>query len=193
MSKDMAAESNSTVTLLLSTGETTGNSFCLSELAGGEMANGAALVVTFDKTPDAKLRQWADHWGRLPPRLGIVAVGEETRAAARAVARWGDDTNQVHIETVRDTRDLTGIGIAISESLTLLAGGDSLVVCVDSLAPMLAATDERRTFRFLHVLTRRLKTAGADAHVHFTTPENGERTVAIIRSLFDDVVRVDDE
>lgn len=188
----MTGDASAEATLLLTPDGVLDADACRSALTGGDPAGTAVLLVAFASMPDATVRQWDARAGALPARLGVVSVGEGTRTAARATTDGGIAGNdRVRVEAVGEARDLTGIGIAVDELLPFLAGGDRLVACVDSLTPLLGATDERQAFRFVHVLTRRLKAAGADVHAHLDPAAHDDRTVATFRSLFDDARRAE--
>lgn len=163
---------------------------CHAALTAGDPADTAVLLVSLAEPPGVTLHRLDTQAGSLPARVGIVSVGEEMRgAASAATAGAAPGNSRIRIETVGDTRDLTGIGMAVEELLPFLRGPDRLVVCVDSLTPLVLSTDERRTFRFVRTLTHRLKAVGADVHAHLDPAAHGDRTVATLRSPFDEVAR----
>ena len=93
--------------------------------------------------------------------------------------------------------DLTGLGIALSESLSPAGGGDAdptrFVLAYDSVTALLQYVDTERTFRFLHVLTSRVRAANALGVFFMDPAAHDDRTVRTVEALFDAVVEQDDD
>jgi hypothetical protein len=146
------------------------------------------LSVTFTTSPSEWIDEWTDRAGEAPARGGIVAIGQ-------AEANTGDPAWQV--ATVENPSDLTGIGIELSEVLSTMAdaAGDDepLFVCFDSITSLLQYADLQRTFRFLHVVTGRIKTVGGVAHFHIDPAAHTDQEIATLKSLFDAVVEVEED
>ena len=51
----------------------------------------------------------------------------------------------------------------------------------------------QRAFRFLHVVTGRVKTAGGVGHYHLDPEAHDRQTLATLKGLFDAVVNVDED
>lgn len=64
-----------------------------------------------------------------------------------------------------------------------------LRLCVDSLAPLLAEYDAERVFRFLHVVTSRVRRASGLGHYHLPL-ERDHDDVRLLEPLFDAVLEV---
>lgn len=90
---------------------------------------------------------------------------------------------ELDVGTEVDPGDLTGIGIAIAESLE---PGTS--VCFDSLTAMLQYADSERAFQFLHALGERCATAETTAHFHLDFESADETTHAALSTLMDAIV-----
>jgi hypothetical protein len=161
---------------------------CHALLTQTPPASTNVLSVTFTKSPTEWIDDWTDHAGEAPARGGIVAVGQ-----ADATAR--DSAWQV--ATVENPSDLTGIGIELSEVLSTMADAagedEALVVCFDSITSLLQYADLQRTFRFLHVVTGRVKTVGGVGHFHVDPEAHTDQEIATLKSLFDAVVEVDED
>lgn len=141
---------------------------------------GHLLVVSYAAGPGT----WLSEWERLAPAPeGVVLVGSDEREAdRRGVTR-----------VTQSPEDLTGIGITVSERLTEWDGeaGGSLFL-FDSLTVLLQFVELKRAFRFLHVLTNRVKATDAVAHYHLDPGAHDAQTVATLSSLFDTVVTYED-
>lgn len=153
--------------------------------AGGGLVR--ALAISLDESVDQVVDRWRRHGDGGPDEMAVVTVGDGTRSAA-AVSGAGDVRrlrDDVVTTSVSDGGDLTGLGIAASACLKTWAGGEGeVVVCFDSLTPLLQLVDTRRAFQFLHILTNRIRETGARAHFHLDPDAHDARTMATIRSLF---------
>lgn len=146
------------------------------------------LAVSFTETP----AEWVDEWdataGGPPARGAVVSIGQAE--ASLEDPTWATATTE-------NASDLTGIGIQLSELLSGLAesAGDdeSLVVCFDSVTSLLQYADLQRTFRFLHVVTGRVKSVGGVGHYHVDPQAHTAQDLATLKGLFDAVVEVDDD
>jgi hypothetical protein len=143
------------------------------------------LVVTFTDTPQEWVDNWMDSVGVSPVRGGIVSIGQAEAAV--------DDPSWA-VRTVENPSDLTGIGIELSELLSGIAAADEehLVVCFDSITSLLQYADLQRAFRFLHVVTGRVKTADGVGHYHLDPEAHDQQTLATLKGLFDAVVEVEE-
>lgn len=183
------------VLLLSPTNAPAGEERCVDLLTVEEPDRENLLVVTVTGSADDRLDAWRRHAReRLPRRTAVVSVGESTRSAA--AGSEGATTHLpgtgVSVETVANPGDLTGVGMRLSERLRGWADHDErTVVCFHSIDPLLQYVDLSRLFRFLHVLTGRLRTIGAVAHFHLDPSAHDPQTVDILLHLFDAAVEVD--
>ncbi|MDX1745963.1 MAG: hypothetical protein R3324_08505 [Halobacteriales archaeon] len=153
------------------------------------------LYVTFTNSADDRLSHWRTHATGPPAGAGVVCVGELARSAGAIAdgAEAGMNTS-VGVETVTDPADLTGLGIAINRFIDRWADNDrKVVVCFDSITTLLQYADLERAFRFLHVLTGRVRSAGALAHYHMDPSAHDEGDKNTLMAVFDAVVSVDDD
>ncbi|WP_266076986.1 DUF7504 family protein [Haladaptatus caseinilyticus] len=130
-------------------------------------------------------------------RVKIIERSTHTRSATTVADDYheetgiGDDPDRV----VLTSGSLPRLGITVSECIDEferergeLASGE-LRVCFDSLAPLLADHDQESVFRFLHILTARVRNVNGMAHFHLP----GQMDSAIVNTLapvFDAVVEV---
>lgn len=147
------------------------------------------LGVTFTQTPAERVERWQEHADGPPARGGIVAVGQT-----------GSDVDEHAwaIKEVENPTDLTGVGIELSELLSGMAAvaeeeNETIVACFDSVTSLLQYADLQRTFRFLHVVTGRIKSVDGLGHFHVDPAAHSEQDLATIRGLFDAVVEVNED
>ncbi|MUV85669.1 hypothetical protein GJ631_03515 [Natronomonas sp. CBA1123] len=95
---------------------------------------------------------------------------------------------ELDVGTDVEPSDLTGLGIAVAESLR-----PDTAVCFDSLTAMLQYADRERAFQFLHALGERCASAEATAHFHLDPEAADETTTAALSTLVDVVVDTEDE
>lgn len=134
---------------------------------------------------------------RLSPRADASADRHSLiryRATSRSVAA-ATPAPSTPIPTREVDGDLGSLGLTISEAITefdATSGGlnpAELRLCFDSLTPLVSEYDPESIFRFLHLLTHRVRSVDGMAHYHLTT-ERSNRTVALLEPLFDAVVEL---
>jgi hypothetical protein len=160
---------------------------CLRLLTQTPPASTNVLSVTFTQSAAEWIEDWADRAGEPPARGGIVAIGQQQ-------AEHGSDWR---VGTVENPSDLTGIGIELSELLSTMGEAadddEPLSVCFDSITSLLQYADLQRTFRFLHVVTGRIKTVDGVGHFHMDPAAHTDQELATLKGLFDAVVEVDED
>lgn len=149
------------------------------------------LLLALSGDPERRLRAWRDHHG-LPRKVAVLSAdGTRTDGGQPGPPDDGDGT-AVSTTTVGTSGDLTGIGIKLSQCLA--AWEDEAVpthVCLDSVTTLLQYGDLQRIFRFLNVVTRRVRSVGGVGHYHVDPGAHDARTLGTIRNLFDDVYEYD--
>jgi hypothetical protein len=158
-------------------------------LTPAEVSEQRVLAISYLDTPGDWLDRWTDSVGSLPAEVQLVLVGDTPA---------GDDdwrspaTGNVGVTRASPT-DLTGVGMAVSETLSAWEETDDpVVVCVDSVTTMLQYAPLPTVFRFLHTICRRFASVGALAHFHLDPAAHDDKTVARLTHLFDALVRVDE-
>lgn len=151
-----------------------------------------------------------------PSHIGVVeATGESTRSASDGVVRptpnqtvldvTGDlpvpqtpgpiepNESAVWYSRLASLDDLPGLARHIHRHLRRFEAYDpeagEIRLGFDSLDPFVDAVDRRDLFRFLHVLTNRLRAADAMGHFHLSAAADGV-LIETIRPLFDATVQV---
>lgn len=143
------------------------------------------LGISFSQPPSTWYDLWCDVLETEPTRAALITTPE---LAADDV---GDRT--LDVETVANPSNLTGIGV---KSTPYLSDWDDATVTVDSLTVLLQYADPQSVYRFLHVLTTRLRAAGASGLFYLDPTVEDERTVELLKTLFDAVLEcepVDDD
>lgn len=164
---------------------------CGDHLAVDGPDHRAVILVALTETPTRRVERWRATVGdRLPDRLHVIAADDSAAEAPPAV----DAATTLTVDTVSSPRDLTGLGIAISNYLDGLGdhhGG--IACCFDSLSTLLNYADRQQVFKFLHVLTAQLRSVDATAHFHVDPTAHDTREVRAITALFDTEVAAADD
>ncbi len=91
--------------------------------------------------------------------------------------------------------DLTGISVRINMFLERFwkSGKRDVVIAFDSVSTVLMYLNPQTIFRFLHVLTNRIKSFGAFAFYTVDETMHDERTIAMLKQLFNGVIELKEE
>ncbi|RNJ26127.1 RAD55 family ATPase [Halosegnis longus] len=152
-------------------------------LADGE----AAVFISTNKSP----RRILDALGE---RIDIPAE----RFAIVDVSGDGDDgeIDGVSVRAVGSPGDLTGLSLAFAKQLQLLeergAATEARVV-IDSVSTLLMYADVQTVFRFLHVFTSRLDSAGLFGIFTLQPGMHDEQETNTIRTLFDSEATIEED
>lgn len=161
---------------------------CMELLTCTPPPHANVLCMTALGTPDDAVEAWEHHADR-PARLGVIDIGGRTRSSRDGV---GDPTDPFSILPVDHPGDLIGIEITRSRYQSAWADdGNRLVVCVDSLNPILEQVSLERAFRFLNALTGQFRAADGVAHFHIDPSSVDERALNTLKGLFDAVAEPD--
>lgn len=144
------------------------------------------LYVSLVRSVDDVVAEWQGAPG--VDSLAVVTV-ETTRGNAADVGTAS--ALDLRTEYVSSPDDLTGLGIAITETLDGF-DGPAPAVCFDSLTVLLQYADAEQTFRFLHVLSRYLSDASVSFHAHLDPVTQEDRTLSTLATLFDGLARYED-
>ncbi|MFB6180230.1 MAG: hypothetical protein ABEI77_10970 [Halorientalis sp.] len=166
---------------------------CTSLLAGEDPPSATVLGITYRQSPAEWIEDWETDTGTAPAHGLVISVGDRTDLDVNGTApetadRWA-------VETIENASDLTGLGIELSEFLASAHEAEGVErprLCFDSLTALLQYADLKRAFRFLHVVTGRVKSANGVGHYHLDPDAHDEQTLATIKGLFDAVVEVDE-
>lgn len=185
------------VLLLSSPLERTDADYCLSAENAAPPDESNVLSVTLNESAEAIADRWTRCLGRLPDQLAVVTVGDTNRSAAATdggSGQAGPSGYDMSTTVVSSPGDLTGLGIKISQCLSAWGDHDNeTTVRFDSLTTLLQFADLKRSFRFIHVLTGRISSAGAVGYFHLDPSAHDEQTLATLRGLFDVVLERQDD
>lgn len=135
------------------------------------------------------LSEIADRWAERNPdsqaRLHCLSITDNDSN----VPQTYDDN--ISFATAR-AEDLTGIGMKINQIVGELRPDDpEILVCLDSIDPMLMYADENTVYRFVRTITNFLSSNNARIHFHID-PSRSEEMVNTLRSAVNAVVEVDE-
>ncbi|NGM68410.1 hypothetical protein G6M89_05205 [Natronolimnobius sp. AArcel1] len=138
----------------------------------------------------------ADNTGSDSPATPSAPDGPDAPNASEPAGSTTATANSSTVAPSRVTVDtLADLGIAISSAIEYFdtdAGGlepAELRVGIDSLLPLLEATDRETVFTFLHLTTGRATAADGMVHCHLPV-ERDATVVSVFSSLFDIVLEV---
>lgn len=178
------------VLVLAPTHDDRGEAVCIDLLTPSPPDRENVLWVTLTDSPDGRLGVWREHLGDvLPADLRFVDVGEGTRSAA---TRSSVGVEELVVETVSSPRDLTTLGVRITNVIADWDDDAQGVLCFDSLTSLLQYVDLEQAFQFMHVLTQTVRSAGGLAHYHMDPGAHDEQALNTIKTLVDDVVEPDE-
>jgi len=147
---------------------------------------GAVGVTTGDRATD-----WIDAIKSRAPevqghQLGVI----DCRAESNRESETLDSGAYVH--HVGSPSDLTGMGIGITESFDRLhdAGLDEGRLGLASLSTMLTYSDRQTVFKFCHVLSSRLDSAGFLGFFTIDSSAHDDQTLQVIKQAFDGLVEI---
>ena len=105
-----------------------------------------------------------------------------------------DVIGNAHTHHVSSPGDLTGIGIGITKALEGLhnAGNEQGRLALVSLSTMLTYTDKKTVFKFCHVLSSRLDSAGYIGVFTIDSGAHDDQTLQVIKQAFDGMIDVRD-
>ena len=144
---------------------------------------GGIYVLTRDSAES--LIEWlGDHYD--PKKIKIIdCVTKSMLGNAR-------DTDSIKRETVMD---LTGISAKISKFFEEFwrSGVRDIVLVFDSLSTILMYMNLQTVFRFLHILTGRVKMTGAVAFYIVEEGMHDEKTIVTLKQLFSGMIEFKEE
>ena len=104
-----------------------------------------------------------------------------------------EDTDQ--IKRVASPIDLTGISVWTSRFIDsyFRTGKRDVIVLLDSLSTLLMYTNPQTVYRFLHVVTRRIKATKSKALYIVQKDMHDNRTITTLKQMFDGIIEVKEE
>ena len=137
----------------------------------------AALVgLSLSQQPSVWYEEWCDTLETEPADAAVITTPE------LASEEGCDD---IEVKTVATPSNLTGLGVKTTPYLSRWSGA---VVVIDPLTVLFQYADTQAVYRFLHVLLTRVRTNNGSVQVYVDPAVEADRTVELLKSLFDAVV-----
>jgi KaiC/GvpD/RAD55 family RecA-like ATPase len=155
-------------------------------LADGAAEGDGAVVVTTNKKAENVVEEFRD---RVPEFQGTQLCVVDCRGEDNPDPELSDG---VSVHQVPSPGDLTGIGIGITNSLEGLhdSGRRRGRMALLSLSTMLTYTDKKTVFKFCHVLSSRLDTAGYIGVFTIDSEAHDKQTIQVIKQAFDGLIEI---
>lgn len=155
----------------------------------GVRSNNAAIIVS-TREPGESVLEWFKQQGQGLPaaNLGIVDC------ITKALGKGAQDTE--NIKRASSPVDLTGIGVKISqlfEEFWMKKNLRKTQLTINSLSTILMYSNIQTVFRFLHVFTGRVKSAGALGIYVVESGMHDEQSLATLKQLFDGMIEIKTE
>ncbi|HLB70466.1 MAG: recombinase RecA [Candidatus Methanoperedens sp.] len=156
---------------------------------GSAVTENAVIMVTTRESATHILDWFKEHRLVLPlTRIGIVDCVTKTLGGAAV------ETENIKIAS--SPVDLTGIGVKISqffEEYVMKKNIRKTQLHINSLSTILMYSNIQTVFRFLHVFTGRIKSAGALGIYMIESGMHDEQSIATLKQLFDGMIEVKSE
>jgi len=156
---------------------------------GSGINENAIINVTSRETATHILDWFSEKNLKLPlDRIGIIDCVTKPSS--------GEVVNNVNIKFVSSTVDLTGIGLKISQFLDEFVIKNKIPknqLHINSLSTFLMYTDVQTVFRFLHVITKRIKSIAALGIYLIDGGMHDEQEIATLRQLFDGIIEIESQ
>lgn len=167
-------------------------SFCDDMLGDSAAGPRCRLRVTTDEVSDlAKRVESGPSAAAGRPQTQHVVTSFDTRSATSASAIAREHEPVTHV----DDASLAALGVTISreiEKFEELNDGlepAELRVCFDSLLPLIKEFGEEQVFKFLHILTGRIRSTSGMGHFHLQV-ESDDLVVDKFAEIFDAVIEL---
>lgn len=155
-------------------------------IADGLDEGESAILITTDAGAGKAVDELARRTDISPDRLGIIdATGEAENP----------DIDRARVRTLGSPGDLTGLSLEFAKLLNALqdAGtAEKVRVGVASVSTLLMYAEVRTVFRFLHVFTSRIRSAGFFGAFAVDPGMHDDQTVNTVRAIFDAEAEVGD-
>lgn len=141
----------------------------------------ALIGISLSQQPSAWYEEWCDTLNAPPADAAVIATPELTDEK---------DYDDIEVKTVATPSNLTGLGV---KTTPYLSRWNEAVVVIDPLTVLFQYADTQEVYQFLHVLLTRVRTSGGSVQVYADPAAKTDRTVELLKSLFDTVVEYDPE
>lgn len=161
--------------------------FALDILADGTRQDEGAIVVTTDGDAETLVDEIS---ARDPEVQGHQIAAIDCRSGGSREERELD--GGAFVNQVASPSDLTGIGIATTKCFERLdaAGVEKGRVALMSLSTMITYADRETVFKFCHVLSSRLDSAGFLGVFTIDSTAHDDQTIQVIKQAFDGIIEL---
>lgn len=154
--------------------------------AGGERGE-AGIIMTTDEDGEETLRKISSHGDGID---GSLLAAIDCRAKSGRQEQELDDGGYVY--SVSEPSELTGLGIGVTNCFDRMGEADVNRgrMALTSLSTMVRYADRKTVFKFCHVLSQRLDSAGFVGLFTLNSGAHDEQTVQVIKQAFDANIEV---
>ena len=139
----------------------------------------ALIGISLSQQPSVWYEEWCDTLETAPADAAVISTPELTGE---------NHCDDIEVKTVATPSNLTGLGV---KTTPYLSRWDEAIVVIDPLTVLFQYADTQELYQFLHVLLTRVQTSGGSAQVYADPAVESDRTVELLKSLFDAVVEYD--
>lgn len=166
-----------------------GKEVILRQIMYHAAVNEEALIIVTTQESGAHILEWF-HVNKLSLpllRIGIVDCVTKNRSSENE-----------SIKMINGPADLTGIGVRISQFIREFSTATEkkmlkIQLHIDSISTLLMYTNIETVFRFLHVLTARIKANGGLGIYTLDSQMHDKRDISILKHLFDYTIEIKSE
>jgi KaiC/GvpD/RAD55 family RecA-like ATPase len=189
---DVIGSVNDGTNIMLLGPPASGKDVILNNIIYNSLSNGEGVILVSTKESGESVFRWFEEGGldigMYKGRIGIVDC------VSKVVGMGLGDTE--NIKRASSPVNLTGISVGITnffEEFWMKRGIRQIRLCIDSLSTLLMYTNLQAMFRFLHVHTRRVKTASALGVYVVEDGMHDAQTMVSLQQLFDATVKLESE
>lgn len=149
------------------------------------------LVLSYRHSPDTWLQQWREHGGTVPQEFGFIRCGATTRSTASSEQHRETGRFPSRVEVVPDPADVSTLKEYIRAYFNKWTGnGQQTVIYLDSLAPVLQSLGLDATYKFLHILTGRIKSINGYGYYLMRPEADNPELDNLLRDLVDEWIEL---
>lgn len=159
-------------------------SLCAEHAHSWENEDLAVVAIEFPRGSGGLAAAWSATATQSPVAVKVISVGAGPRRTdERLVEQFPED---VTVETVEYGDDLVLVGVELAETLqSWQETYGQVVLCVDSLTPLVRLAGVDRAYRFLQALTEGVRGSDVRAHYHLDPSQHDLRTTYLLETFAD--------
>jgi hypothetical protein len=171
-------------TNLLVTGASRDAESALFDVLGDGDPGETTVVITTNPSAERVVSELRDRGVDPTREVGVVDATGQTAV----------DEEGVHVEQIGTPADLTGISLEFAKLVQRFeraGAGNRIRIGLASISTLLMYSDVQTVFRFLHVFTSRIQSAGLFGVFTLDPGMHDPQTVNTVRAIFDAEARVE--